>query len=141
MSAPGYLGDWSGGGTVSDPGLCNGTVVGVSVGSIEVGGGGVGDGGVGALVGVTGVVVTGVGGSGPGPSGSTKVVGAGALGSDGSVGVVSVDSVVVVVVGVVVVVLGCVRTLVRGTQVYAGSGMNPGGTTAVSGAFTAAGGW
>ena len=41
--------------------------------------------------------------------------------------------VVVVVVGVVVVVLGRSWTLVRGTQVYSGSGTNPGGTTAVSG--------
>ena len=61
--------------------------------------------------------------------------------------VVSVDDVVdvglvvsVVVVGVVVVVVvrgSC--TLVRGTQVYAGSGTKPGGTTSVAGACTGCG--
>jgi hypothetical protein len=60
---------------------------------------------------------------------------------------VSVDDVVdvglvvsVVVVGVVVVVVlrgSC--TLVRGTQVYAGSGTKPGGTTSVAGACTGCG--
>ena len=42
--------------------------------------------------------------------------------------------VVVGVVGVVVAVGVAVRTLVRGTQVYSGSGTNPGGTTWVPGA-------
>jgi hypothetical protein len=58
-----------------------------------------------------------------------------------SVGEVSV--VVVVVVGEVSVVLGRVSTLVRGTHVYSGSGMKPGGTTcAVSGTAGAwGGGW
>jgi hypothetical protein len=60
--------------------------------------------------------------------------------------VVSVGEGSVVVVGVVVlevVVLGRVSTFVRGTQVYSGSGMKPGGTTwAVSGvAGVGAGGW
>lgn len=86
--------------------------------------------------------VTVVGGSGPLPSGSTTVVGTPAVDvplvvsveSVASVDVVSV--VAVVVVGVVRdVVAGRVSTFVRGTQVYSGSGMNPGGTTcAVSGA-------
>ena len=108
-----------------------------------------------------GVVLDGprvLGGKGPGPSGSTTVVGAP---SDvGEVGEVGVDDVVspglvsvvvgVVVVGVCVVVVGVrdvvVRgrscTCVRGTQVYSGSGTNPGGTTAVSGAVgVCAAGW
>ena len=61
--------------------------------------------------------------------------------------VVVVDDVVdvglvvsVVVVGVVVVVVprgSC--TFVRGTQVYAGSGTKPGGTTSVAGACTGCG--
>jgi hypothetical protein len=94
-----------------------------------------------------------IGGSGPAPSGSMTFVGAV---SDVVVAlVVSVELVVsvgegsvvvVVVVGVVVlgvVVLGRVSTFVRGTQVYSGSGMKPGGTTwAVSGAAgVGAGGW
>jgi hypothetical protein len=100
---------------------------------------------------VTGVCVTVVGGSGPGPSGSTTVVavdGPVVVGPVVSVGLVSVVSVsvvsVVVVVGVVrYVVLGSVWTCVRGTQVYAGSGMYPGGTTwALSGAVGVDGaGW
>ena len=94
-----------------------------------------------------GVDVTVVGGSGPKPSGSTTVVAIGSVGDVGLVGdVVSVglSSVVVVVVGVVVVVvLGRSSTFVRGTHVYSGSGMNPGGTTwAVSGTTAASGaGW
>ena len=51
-----------------------------------------------------------------------------------------VGLVVSVVVGVVVVVVlrgSC--TLVRGTQVYAGSGTKPGGTTSVAGACTGCG--
>jgi hypothetical protein len=54
--------------------------------------------------------------------------------------VVDVGLVVSVVVGVVVVVVlrgSC--TLVRGTQVYAGSGTKPGGTTSVAGACTGCG--
>jgi hypothetical protein len=72
------------------------------------------------------------------------------VGLVGDVDVVSVGlgsvvvGVVVVVVGVVsgvlVVVLGRSCTLVRGTQVYSGSGTNPGGTTAVSGTTGAGGG-
>jgi hypothetical protein len=88
---------------------------------------------------VVGVSVWGA--SGPAPSGSTTVVGTGTVGDVGLVGDVDVVSVGlgsvvvgVVVVGVVVVVLGRSWTLVRGTQVYSGSGTNPGGTTAVSGA-------
>lgn len=94
---------------------------------------------------VVGVSVWGA--SGPAPSGSTTVVGTGTVGDVGLVGLVGdvdvvsvglgsvvVGVVVVVVVGVVVVVLGRSWTLVRGTQVYSGSGTNPGGTTAVSGA-------
>jgi hypothetical protein len=54
--------------------------------------------------------------------------------------VVVVVGVVSVVVGVVVVVFGRSWTLVRGTQVYSGSGTNPGGTTAVSGTTGAGGG-
>jgi hypothetical protein len=88
-----------------------------------------------------------IGGIGPAPSGSivtgTGVVGAVELvGLVGDVDVVSVGlgSVVVGVVVVVVVVLGRCCTLVRGTQVYSGSGTNPGGTTAVSGAVGAGGG-
>jgi hypothetical protein len=108
---------------------------------------------VGIVVGVSGVAagVSVWGGSGPGPSGSTTVVGTGVVGDVGLVGDVGVTSVglgsvvvvVVVVVGVVVVVLGRSWTLVRGTQVYSGSGTNPGGTTwAVSGvAGAGAGGW
>jgi hypothetical protein len=83
------------------------------------------------------------GGIGPAPSGST-VIGVGPVVDVGLVGdvvvvsvglgpvVVGVVVVVVVVVGVVVVVvvLGLSCTLVRGTQVYSGSGTNPGGTTA-----------
>jgi hypothetical protein len=87
------------------------------------------------------------GGIGPAPSGST-VAGTGVVGDVGLVGdvevvsvglgpvvvgVVVVGVVVVVVVGVVDVVRGRSWTLVRGTQVYSGSGTNPGGTTAVSG--------
>jgi hypothetical protein len=91
------------------------------------------------------------GGIGPAPSGSTvagagPVVDVGLVGLVGDVDVVSVGlgsvvvGVVVVVVGVVVVVLGRSCTLVRGTQVYSGSGTNPGGTTAVSGTAGAGGG-
>jgi len=94
------------------------------------------------------------GGIGPAPSGSI-VAGTGPVGDVGLVGLVGdvdvvsvglgsvvVGVVVVVVVGVVVVVLGRSWTLVRGTQVYSGSGTNPGGTTAVSGtAGTGGGGW
>ncbi|MDT5292656.1 MAG: hypothetical protein QOF88_7545 [Mycobacterium sp.] len=92
-----------------------------------------------------------IGGIGPAPSGSI-VTGTGVVGDVelvglvGDVDVVSVGlgsvvvGVVVVVVGVVVVVLGRCCTLVRGTQVYSGSGTNPGGTTAVSGAVGAGGG-
>jgi hypothetical protein len=89
------------------------------------------------------------GGIGPAPSGSI-VTGAGVVGDVGLVGDVDVVSVglgadevvgvVVVVVGVVVVVLGRSWTLVRGTQVYWGSGTNPGGTTAVSGTAGTGGG-
>ncbi|WP_370629621.1 hypothetical protein [Mycolicibacterium sp. BK634] len=54
----------------------------------------------------------------------------------------SVVSVVVVVVGVVVlVVVVRSRTSVRGTQVYDGSGMKPGGTIWVAGGSGAAAGW
>jgi len=85
-----------------------------------------------------------IGDNGPAPSGSMTVVGGPeevvvapvvSVGLMVSVGDGSV--VVVVVVGVVVVevvVLGRVSTFVRGTEVYSGSGMKPGGTTwAVSG--------
>jgi hypothetical protein len=91
---------------------------------------------VGEAVVVEGVRV--VAGAGPGPSGSTMVIG------PPTVGLVVVGGVAVpVVVGAEVsvevsVVVGVVSvgvsTLVRGTQVYAGSGTKPGGTTAVSGA-------
>jgi hypothetical protein len=92
---------------------------------------------VGIVVGVdVGLGDTVLGGNGPGPSGSTTVVGAvpggdpGLVGGVGSVGLGSVeDSVVVVVVVVGVVYLGRSWTFVRGTQVYSGSGMKPGGTT------------
>jgi hypothetical protein len=80
-----------------------------------------------------------IGGNGPAPSGSMTFVGTAlevVVAPVVSVGlVVSVGDgsvVVVVVVGVVVVdvvVVGRVSTLVRGTQVYSGSGMKPGGTT------------
>jgi hypothetical protein len=91
------------------------------------------------------------GGIGPAPSGSivagTGVLGdVGLVGLVGDVGVVSVGlgsvvvGVVVVVVGVVDVVRGRSWTLVRGTQVYSGSGTKPGGTTAVSGTTGGAGG-
>jgi hypothetical protein len=50
-----------------------------------------------------------------------------------------VVSVVVVVGVVVVVVLRGSCTLVRGTQVYAGSGTKPGGTTSVAGTCTGCG--
>ncbi|MDT5192324.1 MAG: hypothetical protein QOI28_4575 [Mycobacterium sp.] len=93
-----------------------------------------------------------IGGIGPAPSGSI-VTGTGVVGDVELVGLVGdvdvvsvglgsvvVGVVVVVVVGVVVVVLGRCCTLVRGTQVYSGSGTNPGGTTAVSGAVGAGGG-
>ena len=53
--------------------------------------------------------------------------------------VVDVGLVVVVVGVVVVVVLRGSCTLVRGTQVYAGSGTKPGGTTSVAGACTGCG--
>jgi hypothetical protein len=54
--------------------------------------------------------------------------------------VVDVGLVVSVVVGVVVVVvLGGSCTLVRGTQVYSGSGTKPGGTTSVAGVCTGCG--
>jgi hypothetical protein len=57
--------------------------------------------------------------------------------------VVDVGLVLSVVVGVVVVVVVVVLrgscTLVRGTQVYAGSGTKPGGTTSVAGACTGCG--
>jgi len=87
---------------------------------------------------VIGVCVRVVGGSGPGPSGSTTVVavsGAVVVGVPVplvvSVGVVDtvVEVSVLDVLGVLYVVLGRVSTLVRGTQVYSGSGTNPGGTT------------
>jgi hypothetical protein len=80
-------------------------------------------------------------------AGVGPVVDVGLVGLVGDVDVVSVGlgsvvvGVVVVVVGVVVVVVvGRSCTLVRGTQVYSGSGTNPGGTTAVSGATGAGGG-
>jgi hypothetical protein len=54
--------------------------------------------------------------------------------------VVDVGLVVSVVVGVVVVVvLRGSSTFVRGTQVYAGSGTKPGGTTSVAGVCTGCG--
>src|SRR4051812_21729181 len=86
---------------------------------------------------VIGVCVTVVAGSGPGPSGSTTVVAVSGVLVVGvsvplvvSVGVVdTVVEVWVVLVRVVLyVVRGCVSTLVRGTQVYSGSGTYPGGT-------------
>jgi hypothetical protein len=85
-----------------------------------------------AVVVVVGDIV--VAGNGPFPSGSTTVVGPGSVGAAGLVGdVVSVWPGSVVVGVVVVVVVGVVVlgscTLVRGTQVYSGSGMKPGGTT------------
>jgi hypothetical protein len=86
---------------------------------------------------VIGVCVRVVAGSGPGPSGSTTVVavsGAVVVGvsvplvvSVGDVDTV-VDVSVLEVLGVLYVVFGR-STLVRGTQVYSGSGTNPGGTT------------
>ncbi|GAB7071337.1 hypothetical protein H7J06_10155 [Mycobacterium hodleri] len=88
---------------------------------------------------VIGVCVKVVGGSGPGPSGSTTVVavsGALVVGvpvplvvSVGVVDSVVEVSVVLDVLGVLYVVFGRVSTLVRGTQVYSGSGTYPGGTT------------
>ena len=109
--------------------------------------------GAGAAGGTTGTVI---GGINPfGPSGSMTVVVGGASVVDVGVSpgdVVSVGSVgdvVVVVVGgsvvvvVVVVVVGYVvrgtSTLVRGTQVYSGSGTKPGGTTWVTGAGSGGG--
>lgn len=93
-------------------------------------------------------------GAGPGPGaagdGVVSSPGVGVSGGEvsdvGDSGVVGVPGsvVVVVVVGVVVstVVLGRSRTLVRGTQVYSGSGTNPGGTTCVAGASGVGGdGW
>ncbi|BBZ27448.1 hypothetical protein MMAD_17430 [Mycolicibacterium madagascariense] len=103
---------------------------------------------------VSGVCVTVVGGSGPGPSGSTIVVAVGGPLVEGvvlgpevdvvDVGLVS-EVVVSVVVGVVVgvdryVVRGAVCTLVRGTHVYSGSGMKPGGTTWVASGAAGGGG-
>jgi hypothetical protein len=71
---------------------------------------------------------------------AVDVVAVGLVG-DVDVGLGSVVvGVVSVVVGVVVVVFGRSWTLVRGTQVYSGSGTNPGGTTAVSGTTGAGGG-
>ncbi|BBY65685.1 hypothetical protein [Mycolicibacterium helvum] len=81
--------------------------------------------------------------------GATDVVVVGEVGDVGDVGDVSdvvgsVVSVVVVVVGVVVVVVvvvtGC-RTSVRGTHVYDGSGMKPGGTTWLAGSGAGGAGW
>jgi hypothetical protein len=87
---------------------------------------------------VIGVCVRVVGGSGPGPSGSTTVVAVSGASvgvsvplvvSVGAVDTVVEVSVVLEVLGVLYVVFGRVSTLVRGTQVYSGSGTNPGGTT------------
>jgi hypothetical protein len=87
---------------------------------------------------VIGVCVRVVGGSGPGPSGSTTVVAVPGVLVVGvsvplvvSVGVVDtvVEVSVVLVLVVLYVVRGGVSTLVRGTQVYSGSGTYPGGTT------------
>jgi hypothetical protein len=99
---------------------------------------------VGVLPGEAVVVGAGVDGvrvvadAGPGPSGSTMVVGPPVVGlvvADGvAVSVVDGAEVSVEVSVVVGVVSVGVLTLVRGTQVYAGSGTKPGGTTAVSGA-------
>ncbi len=79
------------------------------------------------------------------PGSITVVTGPGDVPEVGLVEVVvspgEVDS--VGLVGVVVVVVlsdSPVRTLVRGTQVYCGSGMKPGGTTAISGMRSGAGG-
>jgi len=71
------------------------------------------------------------------------VVSPGEVASVGLVGVVVVVGLVGVVVVVVVVTLSdsLARTLVRGTQVYCGSGTKPGGTIAVSGVGSGAGGW
>ncbi|KAA0115123.1 hypothetical protein CIW51_17835 [Mycolicibacterium sp. P9-22] len=109
--------------------------------------------GAGAAPGRTGSVI---GGINPlGPSGSTTVVVGGVTVGDVGVSVgdvVSVGSVVVVVVvggGSVVVVVDLVvvgyvvrgtSTLVRGTQVYSGSGTKPGGTIWVAGAGSGGGG-
>ena len=97
-------------------------------------------GGGGASPGNTGNVI---GGRIPGAGVITVVVGCvdgDVVDSSGGV-VVSVGSVVSVVVGVCVVVgvgrrvvVGYWVTSVRGTQVYAGSGTNPGGTTTGGGA-------
>jgi hypothetical protein len=99
---------------------------------------------------VIGVCVRVVGGSGPGPSGSTTVVavsGAVVVGvsvplvvSVGAVGTSVEVAVVLEVLGVLYVVLGCVSTLVRGTQVYSGSGTYPGGTTWVASEAAVGGG-
>jgi hypothetical protein len=79
----------------------------------------------------------------PDPSGSMTVVGVWPDGN-GEPDTVALDVVVAVVVVVVVVGVTVVDvvgwTYVRGTQVYAGSGTNPGGTTCVSGAVAAGGG-
>ena len=90
----------------------------------------------------------GVGVGGPGiwnGGGATDVVVVSDVGEVGDVSEVvgSVVSVVVVVVGVVVlVVVVRSRTSVRGTHVYDGSGMKPGGTIWVAGSGGAAvSGW